>query len=376
MILDKLYLQSDFSNIFTETFGSSVSEGFAGVAVWLIPLIALILVGIIGYIAVRILKIRFDYAGDGQRFGKFKIFVMGKYRIEGNLSKNEDFLNDDDLDELSKHKDIELVPEKIKQLIKDGKLFVYDFRITDTSEAFDLTGSYKSSKIISPNKLESEDFSWVDQKGERTLTSVFLKEYPRNVVAYHTSEHFEVLNPDRNLDDYWVLDPVSMKENIKFGFESDSKLGNVHEIKIDHLEGGKNLSTASSMIETLSESFRQIRISREQVENMQDLVEQKDKELSKKNIHINKLRHMMNQKVLIGFPDAPKQEQKELGWGWIIAGFFLGAVGIMIVPEVPALSGKVPDWFGAVIALVVLVAVKHLAEKKKDSDPYKDIEDE
>ena len=50
MILDKLYLQSDFSNIFTETFGSSVNEGFAGIAVWLIPLIAVILVGIIGYI--------------------------------------------------------------------------------------------------------------------------------------------------------------------------------------------------------------------------------------------------------------------------------------------------------------------------------------
>ena len=69
MILDKLYLQSDFSNIFSETFGSSVNEGFAGIAVWLIPLIAVILVGIIGYIGLRILKIRFDYAGDGQRFG-------------------------------------------------------------------------------------------------------------------------------------------------------------------------------------------------------------------------------------------------------------------------------------------------------------------
>ena len=373
MILDKLYLQSDFSNIFTETFGSSVNEGFAGIAVWLIPLIAVILVGIIGYIGLRILKIRFDYAGDGQRFGKFKIHVMGLYRIEGNLSKR-DIFKKEDLDELAKHKDIDLVPDQINKLLKAEKLFLYDFRITDTSEAFDLTGSYKSSMILSASRLESDDYSWVDQKGERTLTSVFLKEYPRNLIAYHTSEHYDVVNPDRNYDDYWLLDPVPLKENEKLDFISGN--GKTYEVKIEHLEGGKNLSTASSMIETLSESFRQIRISREQVENMQDLVEQKDKELSKKNIHINKLRHMMNQKVLIGFPDAPKQEHKELGWGWIIAGFFLGAVGIMIVPEVPALSGKVPDWFGAVIALVVLVAVKHIAEKKKDSDPYKDIEDE
>lgn len=376
-MIDRLYLQSDLSDAFTETFGSSVSEGFAGVAVWLIPLIAVILVGIIVYIGIRILKIRFDYAGQGQRFGKFKIHVMGKYRIEGNLSKNEDFLKSEDLAELSKHKGIELVPAKIKEMVRSEKLFVYDFRITDTSEAFDLTGSYKSSKIISANRLESEEFSWVDQKGERSLTSVFLKEYPKNVIAYHTSEHFEVLNPDRNLDDYWLLDPVPMKENQKFGFESDTKLGNIYEVKIEHLEGGKNLSTASSMIETLSESFRQIRISREQVENMQDLVEHKDKELATKNIIINKLRHHLNQKVLIGHPEPTKEEPKDMGWGWVIGGFFMGAVGVIIVPEIPALSGKVPDWFGAVIALVALVAVKHITEKKKATDPYRDItEDE
>lgn len=373
MTLNNIFLQSDFSNIFTETFGSSVSSGFAGIAVWLIPLIAVILIGIIAYIVVRILKIRFDYAGDGQRFGKFKIHVMGLYRIEGNLSKR-DIFKKEDLVELAKHKEIELVPDQINKLLKSGKLHLYDFRITDTSEAFDLTGSYKSSMILSANKLESDDFSWVDQKGERSLTSIFLKEYPRNLIAYHTSEHYEVLNPDRNYDDYWLLDPVPLKENEKIDYISGS--GKAYEVKIDHLEGGKNLSTASSMIETLSESFRQIRISREQVENMQDLVEHKDKELSKKNIHINKLRHMMNQKVLIGFPDAPKQEHKELGLGWIVAGFFLGAIGIMIVPEIPALSGKVPDWFGAVIAFVVLIAVKHITEKKKDSDPYKDIQDE
>ena len=48
------------------------------------------------------------------------------------------------MDELAKHKDIELVPDQINKLLKAEKLFLYDFRITDTSEAFDMTGSYKS----------------------------------------------------------------------------------------------------------------------------------------------------------------------------------------------------------------------------------------
>ena len=271
------------------------------------------------------------------------------------------------------HKNISVVPEKIKEMVKAEKLFVYDFRITDTSEAFDLTGSYKSSRIISSNKLESDEISWTDQKGERSLTSIFVKEYPRNVVAHHKSEHHEVLNPDRNFDDYWVIAPIPMIDAKKFG---DGYLSNSYEIKVENIEGGKNLSTASSMIETLSESFRQIRTSREQVENMQDLVERKDKELAKQNIHINKLRHMMNQKVLVGFPEKAKQDERGTEWGWIIAGFFLGAVGIIVVPEIPMLAGKVPDWFGAVITIVILIAIRHMSEKQKLKDEYKNIEDE
>ena len=115
-MIEKFFLQSSFVDQFQETFGTT-GEGFSAIGVWLIPLIALVLAGVIVYILVRLLKIKFDYAGDGQRYGKFRIHVMGRYRIEGNLSKNETFLNSDDLDELTMHENISVVPEKIKAIL-------------------------------------------------------------------------------------------------------------------------------------------------------------------------------------------------------------------------------------------------------------------
>ncbi len=89
---------------------------------------------------------------------------MGKSTVKGNLNINETAVNDGTLKTIlmaSDHYHDDVMKKGIESYIKryeDKQLFIYDFRITDYDEAWDLKGG-KDSIILSPVDLTDSNFS-------------------------------------------------------------------------------------------------------------------------------------------------------------------------------------------------------------------------
>jgi len=330
----------------------------------------LILVGV-GALIFAIIRIYINYtkyAGTGERLGKYKFTIMNLYPITGNLNVNDVFFKTDELELLLEQKEISGGIKHILDLVKRGKLWAYDFRSTDHDDAFDLRGSGKNILIISPSRIQSDDFSWQNQKGEFSIVASGFKEYPRNVICWVTSEHHQFRNQDRKIIDAYVISPIPKGLGRKMIKEPMEKR-ELTPLILEKLEGAKELATAAAYIPTLSETWRQITIRKQENETLRELLHRKDQSLSAKNARLNMARELLNQKILVGYGKPVTPFERGLDLVWVVGGVIMGAFGYSMQDFIPQLAGKVTPWMGVGIMMIIMIALRHLSQRKK---PYEE----
>ncbi len=171
----------------------------------------------------------------------------------------------------------------------------------------------------------------------------------------------EIRNVDGSLIDVWVLIPIpkDIALEIKEPLSEDGTKMVLKEIK-----SGKEFATAVDFMPVLSETYRQIAISQKEADNLRDLLHKKDQEISSKNLVINKARHLLNQKIFVGYGKPQTPLERSLDIGWLIASIMLGGFGYALPEMFPQLAGRVSPWVGVMLMMGLIVGIRLMSKKK------------
>lgn len=362
----KYFLQvTDVLDVFRQIIGGAPTELSSILVGLALPLLLVTIAGIVGFFIYRAIRDKFDYIGVGARLGNFKIDIMGKYPLEGNLSANDDWGIAPDLTNFE-NQNIRDAVMKVFEMIRSGQLYAYYLKITDDTDMWDKfrKSDTKKTVLISTGKLESDDFSWLDQKGVRTITSVFQKEYPRRVVAYHTSQRLEITNEDGDLDEYWIINPIP-KSSLN---TVDPITGSSMAINVNQVADAKGIATVGSFMASLNEALSKKKQYELHIDHYNKIIEDKDTELMKRNSKIQKLRYDLTQKPYIIYGTDQKRLPPKSELVWLFIFWLAGMAGYAVIPEIPQLAGKVDPLLASVAGVIIALVARSLLQKKDKYD--------
>jgi len=301
------------------------------VVLWIIVIVSVITGGTALFIVARWIKRKIDY--EGEEIGLFDIMIMGKYVLQGNLSINDSFdienlevLAEEAQREKKENKtgksSLEIIPQVIMQMMKEGKVFIYYYKVTDDSEILDKLNS--RTRIISSGQLESNEFSWLEQRGKRSIRSVLRKEKRRQVVVYHSAKRYEIMNEDENYDDWWIVSPIPKVEAEQhFGFNSKAVGGMEHHLFLNLIQGGKNLASIASYISSLTDAITKAEFYKQQYKNFQEIHKKVVQEKIALNGEINRLKMLLSQKKYVDYGKEELLKKQASDIGLILGGIFL-----------------------------------------------------
>lgn len=357
------FIASLFGQPSTESETRSITEVFFDS---LYPILLLIFIVAIAFTLIRTYRYVTSYAGDGQPLGAFKITVQGLTTIKGNLS-NHYFITDAEYEMLKSldYKDVADNIQDFRDRVERGLLFVYDFRITDYDEAFDLKGG-KDSIILSPVNLESNEFSWLDSKGERSITSPTFRMKHRNVVCFSQSRYL----PDQPMvnRDVDVYDLVPIPKVLTTMKLNDSTQVVLNLQKLANAQGD---ATTSEYLRTIAENWQEIAPLRKEIERLRKLLLDKDVEISDIYKEGEHDRHLAYTNPIIGYRKKDTTMPKISLIGILMAVFFVGGMCALLPDMIPSLnvSGMLTLMAGGGIMFFVLYL---MLEKKSESKSSKE----
>lgn len=328
----------------------------------LYPILLIAFVGFIGFAVFRTYRYVTSYAGDGEPLGPFKISIQGLTTVKGNLSRHY-FVSDNEY-ELLKSLDYKEVANNIQDFrnrVDSGEVFIYDFRITDYDEAFDLKGG-QDSIILSPVDLESTDYSWLDVKGERSITSPTFRVKHRNVLCFSQSRYYQdQVMADRDVDIYDLVPIPKTLTNMKLDSKNEVVL---HMNKLGNAEADAMMS---EFLPTISENWQEIKPLRDDRDRLRKLLVDKDIEISDVVKDGEHDRHMAYTNPVIGHRKKDKEIAKTSLIGILMAMFFVGGLSALVPEMIPKLgvSGMLTLMAGAGVVFLVI----YMMMEKDDKGP-------
>lgn len=353
-------ITDDISRFVEENFPVSQQSPFSIFSDYLYIAVILVVFGVIGFIIYRAIQKETEYAGDGEAYGTFTFYTQGESRITGNLSKNETFHNTPTFEVLKKESKIQQGSEEVMALIESKKLFFYDFKIIDYDKSL-LLKRGRNAVIITSVPIQKDEFSWQDKKGEWSITGVNFKKYPKRVLAFIDSEHKTPEDPFGNEIDVWIL--AVIPKEIEMPVEKPFSEKEIHLI-ISKPPSSENLALMATHIPTLVQIYKKINVDQDRIKKLEEMLHDASKSNSALNMERNQLRNMLKTKTIYGHARPLTPTEKIIEWGWIVGAVFAGAFGYGVIPEIELLQGF-PPWMGVMIALILVVAFRHIAEKRK-----------
>ena len=357
-----------------EEIGSSAIGFFSGItsSVGIIAIIVFVIaITIVGLIAMILLKRRFDFEGSGEQLGHMDIHIMGKYSLVGNVAEWE-MIDPEQLD-LLKHADekLRIVPDVIRQMQNEKSLFIYTIKTTDDSDILDKFGN--RIFIISSGNLKSDIYSYTSQKGKFTLRSILSKEKTRHVVAYSSAKKIQVLNEDKNIDDWWIIAPLPMVANKDMiGFDSKAIHGMTHYIEIKEITNAKALAHSLDFVPFVTNALLKNETIKKELEETNKQLELLHKENSSVNQKLQKKKMQLGQKpyVINGKLDEKKHESMNIIM--MIVAVVMGAMSAMYMPQFfPNMTEQSAQFIGMVIAIVIIGVIGYYMNNKKP-EPVED----
>lgn len=322
-----------------------------------------------GFIIFRMAWLKFAYEGEIE-IAPYRLIWMGKYgEIEGNLSLNESF-DDETMDGLEQHTKLKFIKEIIKDQIKNKRLFIYNFKITDEGDV--LEDFSKKVRIVSPADLTLPKYTWLDQRGKRNLGSILRREKRRNVVLYQTSRRETVFDEDGNEVEYWIVSPIPMveaKEAIGFDGNAISPVP-THYIEIIKIEGGKALAQIAVLAPILAESIKKFLHVKQERDNYATLYDQEVENHQQTNMEKEELKHQVAQRMYIGTDEKPVIPKGVMNAGWILGTAIIVFFFMIILPEyITSVDLIVAQMMGMGVGLgIVLLIYAWYSEKQKSPE--------
>jgi len=337
--------------------------GILGFIFWVVVLLG---GGFGGFFVLRWLWLKYSYEGAIE-IAPFRIHWMGKYgNVEGNLSINESF-DEEVMVQLERHSTMKFVADMIRNEIRNGNLFIYNFKLTDEGQIVDSFS--RRIRIISPIDMTLPKYTWMDSLGKRNFGSILRREKRRNIVVYHTSQKITIVDEDGNEEDWWIICPVPMVESKELFRYNGSGIPDtpVHYIEIKKIEGAKALAEMGSFAPTLAESIQKFLQVRNERDNYAQMYTDKVQELEDSNMEKNQLKHLLTQKVYVGREEDAIPPKSRMNFGWLVMMAFATLFFNVILPEfVVGVDILVTQMLGTGIAVLLIgFAWKYSEEKNK-----------
>ena len=341
-------------------FFSSLSSSVGIIAI----LVFILALAFVGVIVIILIKRRFDFEGSGEPLGNYSIDIMGKYPLVGNVAEWQ-MIDEEQLDLLKQEEKLKIVPDVLKQMYKEKTLFIYTMKSPDDSDILDKFGN--RTYIISSGNLKSEVYSWTSQKGKFTFRSMFSKEKTRFVVAYSSAHKVQVLNEDRNIDDWWVISPmpiVAPKEAV--GFDCRVISGMSHHIEIREITNAKALAHSLDFVPFVTKALltndhlvKENKEKDSQIEKLMTEVGSVNQKLQKKKLQLGQKPYVIN-----GKREEVKKESMNIIM--MIVSVILGAMAVMYMPSFfPNMPVQTAQFVGMIIAVIIIGGVAYWQNNKK-----------
>jgi len=365
MTLQNIQLQS-----IGETIASGASDWLSTISssIGIIAVIVLLLAG--GFALLMFIvwaKRRFDFEGEGDPIGRCHIEIMGKYALEGNVAKWQ-LIEDEQLDLLKEDETLGAVPDVIRQMYNEGNLFIYTMKSPDDADIRDKFGN--RTFIISSGDFTSDKYYWYSQKGKFTFRSIFSKEKTRNLAVYSSAKKIQVLNEDRNLDDWWVMSPIPVVDpKEEWGFNSKAVGGMRHNITIKIIENAKALASALNFLPYVIKAETVNKFLKQENAKKDEIIEERTTQLYTANQKVQKKTRQLGQKhyVVGGKVEETKKTQQNVMM--MLVSVVMGSMAVMFVPDffknMPEQSAQ---FLGMIIAIVIIVGMAWAMNKKKPED--------
>jgi len=342
-------------------------EGVAVVTPYL-PYVGFAVLLIIGFLAFRVYKNFSAFPNDEERIGKVNFVWMGHYKFTGNVSRWTEPLDETQLEFLEQDPKYSGAISKLLDLIHQKKIFVYQMKISEWDDAFDIKGNKEPWVIISTADIGHPDISWEDIKGEFNMGTM-RKEKPKYVVCYEDSRYFDVTNVEGNVVDVIVISPIPRVTIGETGLNTigieDEELGLMsHTLRVEKLQEMKALANIIPYLIPLAETTDLIKSKNIQVREYRKLVEDRDTIINKLQRDGDETRILAAEKPIIGEEPQPPPEPPGHPWVWFAIFGIAAIIGYKIPPSIAALQGLNPD-IAAVFALVLVGAAYALTHKKK-----------
>ena len=325
--------------------------GILGFIMWAV-IIIVVIVG--GYLALKLWGSKFSYEGE-DAIAPYAFHWMSKYgTVEGNLSHNDSF-DEEVMINIEQHSDLKMFPDIIRHMIKQKKINVYNFKMTDEGQATDDLD--RKVRIISPIDLTSLEVAWEDQKGKRNIMSIVRREKRRNVVFYHTSQRIEIVDEDGNIEDWWIVSPVPMTEAKRIiGFDSNAIAGApTHFIEVLKLEGGRALATLASLSPIISEAIAKYQHAIAERDTFHNMYEEGVLLLEEANMKVNDLKNLLTQKKYVDFGAEEILQKAQMNFGWLIGVGVITYVMMKLMPRL--LQGYIEQDLSEIIGMAVAIFI-------------------
>lgn len=362
-----------FTGVPTEE-ASNATLGAIGFVFWIFIIIGAI-VG--GTYLFRIIWLKFQY-DEGLDIAPYRFIWMGKFgEIEGNLSVNETF-DDEDMTGIEVHTGLKFDHEIVKEQIKNRNLYVYNFRITDEGDVQE--DFSKKVRIVSPDNLQDQKFTWLDTKGKRNLGSIVRREKRRNVVLYSTTKRYTVFGQDKGEEiEYWVVSPLPMVDaKTTVQYKKDIKNGEivevidptpVHFIDIKKLEGGKALSQFLELKPTLDEALAKLEAERVEKRNYEKLFNQEVRKLQIINFEKEELKHKLSQRKYIKGDETIEEHKPDMNIAWILGSALMVFFLVVLLPQyLVSMQLIMAQFMGFGIGTVIIILLFLYASSKKKQE--------
>jgi len=359
--------------VLEDLFPTGVSEiQGVEVATPYLPYIGFAVLIFIAFLGWRVYKNFSAYPNDDEeRIGKVNFVWMGHYKFTGNVSRWTEPLDETQLEFLEQDPKYSGGISKIIDLVHRRKLFIYQMKISEWDDAFDIKGKKEPWVIISSADIGHPDYSWEDTKGEFNWGTM-RKEKPKYVICYEDSRYFDVPNIEGNIIDVMVISPIprvtigDSKVN-KIGIDEE-ELGHVsHVLLVEKLQEMKALANIIPYLIPLAETTDLIKSKNIQVREYRKLVEDRDSVINKLQRDGDETRIVAAEKPIIGEEAPIPPEPPGHPWAWFAIFGVAAIIGYKIPPSIAALQGLNPD-IAAVLALVVVGGIYALMHKKQSND--------
>jgi hypothetical protein len=331
-----------------------------------VPYVIMGIFGFLAFIGLRIYKNLQEYPNDEARIGKMKIHWQGNYTFEGNMSRYTLPLLPSTMEELKQTNWFKKSGEELESLLQSRKLFLYEMKITDFEEAFDLKGKKESALIISSGDLGSEKYAWEDTKGKFSWGTL-RKEKMKNVFAHSSSRYFDIKTIDDNIKDVWIVAPIPISENgERFGYEI-SEDDEKYSLDVSILPNMPSLAQVVPYLVAVARSNELIRSKNIQLDKLKHLLEERDSKLNRSQRENDILRAISASEPLIGEKNPKMPAEKPSPFIWFIMFGIAGLVGTRLPDSVSQLR-ELDPMISGFLCVIALAGIYYMTSRKKEDE--------